>query len=216
MPWRIRPPASFGTTPSPTAKRCVITANSPSPHWRWKTPRSAANQPSSISTATLRPAPATSVVERRRKSNPCARTWPRNGFGWNLGVPDVFRAAQFIEDLKKFEQTGAFPESASFSGCPTTIRPARVPARPRPPRRWRTTTSPLARWSRRSATASFGARHCIFAIEDDPQAGWDHASAYRTTAYVASPYTKRGQVVALRTTPPALCARSNSFSVCRR
>ena len=36
---------------------------------------------------------------------------------------------------------------------------------------------------------------CIFAIEDDPQAGWDHVSGYRTTAYVASPYTRRGAVV---------------------
>src|SRR5512137_225843 len=36
---------------------------------------------------------------------------------------------------------------------------------------------------------------CIFAIEDDPQAGWDHVSGYRTTAYVVSPYTKRGAVV---------------------
>src|SRR4029077_19320139 len=36
---------------------------------------------------------------------------------------------------------------------------------------------------------------CLFAIEDDPQNGWDHVSGYRTTAYVASPYTKRGEVV---------------------
>ena len=35
----------------------------------------------------------------------------------------------------------------------------------------------------------------IFAIEDDPQAGWDHVSGYRTTAYCASPYAKRGAVV---------------------
>src|SRR5208283_430318 len=28
--------------------------------------------------------------------------------------------------------------------------------------------------------------------EDDPQAGADHVSGFRTTAYVASPYTKRG------------------------
>ncbi|HEX9047517.1 MAG TPA: alkaline phosphatase family protein, partial [Verrucomicrobiae bacterium] len=34
-----------------------------------------------------------------------------------------------------------------------------------------------------------------FAIEDDPQNGWDHVSGYRTTAYVISPYTKRGAVV---------------------
>jgi hypothetical protein len=36
---------------------------------------------------------------------------------------------------------------------------------------------------------------CLFVIEDDPQMGWDHVSGYRTTAYVASPYTKRGRVV---------------------
>ena len=36
---------------------------------------------------------------------------------------------------------------------------------------------------------------CIFAIEDDPQAGWDHVSGYRTTCYVASPYTRRAAVV---------------------
>ena len=35
----------------------------------------------------------------------------------------------------------------------------------------------------------------IFAIEDDPQNGFDHVSGYRTTAYVASPYAKRGEVV---------------------
>jgi hypothetical protein len=36
---------------------------------------------------------------------------------------------------------------------------------------------------------------CIFAIEDDPQNGWDHVSGYRTTAYVVSPYTKRHAVI---------------------
>jgi hypothetical protein len=35
----------------------------------------------------------------------------------------------------------------------------------------------------------------ILAIEDDPQNGWDHVSGYRTTAYVASPYARRGAVV---------------------
>src|SRR5208283_2968195 len=31
--------------------------------------------------------------------------------------------------------------------------------------------------------------------EDDPQNGWDHVSGYRTTAQVASPYTRRGVTV---------------------
>jgi hypothetical protein len=41
----------------------------------------------------------------------------------------------------------------------------------------------------------FWTNTCIFAIEDDPQSGWDHVSGYRTTAYVVSAYTKRGAVV---------------------
>ena len=41
----------------------------------------------------------------------------------------------------------------------------------------------------------FWAKTCIFAIEDDPQNGWDHVSGYRTTAYVISPYTKRSAVI---------------------
>ena len=38
----------------------------------------------------------------------------------------------------------------------------------------------------------------IFGIEDDPQAGWDHVSGYRTTAYCISPYAKREQTVNTR------------------
>ena len=36
---------------------------------------------------------------------------------------------------------------------------------------------------------------CVIAIEDDPQNGWDHVSGYRTTAFVASAWSrKRGTV----------------------
>jgi hypothetical protein len=35
----------------------------------------------------------------------------------------------------------------------------------------------------------------IFAIEDDPQAGWDHVSGYRTISFCISPYAKRAAVV---------------------
>jgi hypothetical protein len=44
----------------------------------------------------------------------------------------------------------------------------------------------------------FWPKTAIFAIEDDPQAGWDHVSGYRTTCYVVSPYAKRGVTVSTR------------------
>jgi len=43
--------------------------------------------------------------------------------------------------------------------------------------------------------SKFWTNTCVFAVEDDPQDGWDHVSGYRTTAYVASAYTRRGAVV---------------------
>ena len=52
--------------------------------------------------------------------------------------------------------------------------------------------------------SKFWADTCIFAIEDDPQNGWDHVSGYRTTAYVASPYTKRGAVVSTSFNQPGM------------
>jgi hypothetical protein len=36
---------------------------------------------------------------------------------------------------------------------------------------------------------------CIFVIEDDPQAGFDHVDGHRSLCLVASPYTKRQQTV---------------------
>src|SRR5262245_15982265 len=36
---------------------------------------------------------------------------------------------------------------------------------------------------------------CIFVVEDDPQAGFDHVDGHRSLCLVISPYTKRGAVV---------------------
>jgi hypothetical protein len=43
--------------------------------------------------------------------------------------------------------------------------------------------------------SKFWPQMALFAIEDDPQGGWDHVSGYRTIAFCASPYAKRGAVV---------------------
>ncbi|AUD07343.1 bifunctional YncE family protein/alkaline phosphatase family protein [Spirosoma pollinicola] len=41
----------------------------------------------------------------------------------------------------------------------------------------------------------FAASTVIFITEDDSQAGWDHVSAYRTTGYVISPYSRLQKTV---------------------
>ena len=122
---------------------------------------------------------------------PCVET---NTIGWALNVPDMFRARQFIRALHEFEKDGHLPDliilwlpndhtSGAKSGFPT---PAAYLA-----------DNDLAFGQVIEAVShsTFWKDTCIFAIEDDPQNGWDHVSGYRTTAYVASPYTKRGAVV---------------------
>ncbi len=41
----------------------------------------------------------------------------------------------------------------------------------------------------------FGASTVIFITEDDSQAGWDHVSAYRTTGFIVSPYSRLRKTV---------------------
>ncbi len=117
-----------------------------------------------------------------------------NTVGWDMSIPDVFRAAQFIKELKQFEQSGNFPNlviiclpndhtSGTSAGTPT---PAACVA---------DNDLAFGRIVEAISRSRFWKETCIFAIEDDPQAGWDHVSGYRTTAYIVSPYTKRGQVV---------------------
>jgi hypothetical protein len=117
-----------------------------------------------------------------------------NTCGWALNIPDAFRAAQFIKELKQFEQSGGFPNlsiiclpndhtSGTRAGCPT---PAAMAA---------DNDLALGQIVEAISQSTFWKETCVFVIEDDPQGGWDHVSGYRTTCYVASPYTRRGAVV---------------------
>lgn len=117
-----------------------------------------------------------------------------NTVGWDMDVPDVFRAAQFLAELRQFEQAGHFPNlsliclpndhtSGTKAGCPT---PAAYLA---------DNDLALGQIVEGISRSRFWKETCIFVIEDDPQNGWDHVSAYRTVALVISPYTKRRAVV---------------------
>ncbi len=117
-----------------------------------------------------------------------------NSPGWDLNVPDQVRAARFIEELKGDETTGRLPDltilwlnadhtSGTKAGLPT---PAAQVA---------DNDLAVGKIVEAVSQSKFWKDTCIFAIEDDPQAGWDHVSGYRTTAYVISPFTKRGAVV---------------------
>lgn len=119
---------------------------------------------------------------------------PTKYVGWNMSVPDQFRADFIINELKEYEAKGEFPNmvliclpqdhgSGTARGCPT---PSACVA---------DNDLAFGRIAEALSHSKFWKEMAIFGIEDDPQNGWDHVSGYRTTAYVLSPYVKRGELV---------------------
>ncbi len=119
---------------------------------------------------------------------------PTDYVGWEMSVPDQYRADFIIRELNDFTARGEFPSltiiclpndhtSGTSSGCPT---PAACMA---------DNDLAMGRIVEALSHSPFWHEMAIFAIEDDPQAGWDHVSGYRTTAWVISPWSRRGETV---------------------
>ncbi|MBI5383753.1 MAG: beta-propeller fold lactonase family protein [Verrucomicrobia bacterium] len=117
-----------------------------------------------------------------------------NTVGWDMDVPDVWRAAQFMKELKQFEQAGQFP-NLTLICLPNDHTSGTKAGKPTPAAHVADNDLALGQIVEAISRSRFWKETCIFVIEDDPQNGWDHVSGYRTVAFVISPWTKRGQVV---------------------
>lgn len=117
-----------------------------------------------------------------------------NTVGWDMDIPDVFRAAQFIKDLRGFEAKGEMPNFILIC-LPNDHTSGTKVGAPTPAAQVADNDLAFGQIVEALSKSRFWKETCIFAIEDDPQAGWDHVSGYRTTGYVVSPYTKRGKVI---------------------
>ncbi|MGB7746217.1 MAG: bifunctional YncE family protein/alkaline phosphatase family protein [Verrucomicrobiia bacterium] len=117
-----------------------------------------------------------------------------NTIGWDLDVPDVWRAAQFIRSLKQFEAADQLPNLVIL-WLPNDHTSGTRTNSPTPRAQVADNDLAFGRVVEAVSHSKFWTNTCLFAIEDDPQSGWDHVSGYRTTAYVASPYTKRGATI---------------------
>jgi len=111
-----------------------------------------------------------------------------------MDIPDVFRAKQFIAELRNFEKNGDLP-SLIIICLPNDHTSGTKAGHPTPGAQVADNDLAFGQIVEALSHSKFWPETCVFAIEDDPQNGWDHVSAYRTTAYVVSPYTKRGEVV---------------------
>ncbi len=117
-----------------------------------------------------------------------------NTVGWDMDIPDVFRAAQFIKELREYEKQGNFPNLIIIC-LPNDHTSGTSAGAPTPAAQVADNDLAFGQIVEAISHSKFWKETCIFAIEDDPQAGWDHVSGYRTTAYVISPYTPRGKVI---------------------
>ncbi len=117
-----------------------------------------------------------------------------NTVGWDLAVPDVFRAAQFKKELKEFEERDDLP-SLIIVCLPNDHTSGTKAGTPTPASQVADNDLSFGQIVEALSHSRFWKDTCLFAIEDDPQDGWDHVSAYRTTAYVVSSYTKRHKIV---------------------
>ncbi len=119
---------------------------------------------------------------------------PTDYVGWEMAVPDQFRADFIIRELKEFEKKGEYPNLVIIC-LPNDHTSGTKPGSPTPAACMADNDLAFGRIVESLSHSRFWDKMAVLAIEDDPQAGWDHVSGYRTTAYCVSPYAKRNAVV---------------------
>ncbi|HEV2209029.1 MAG TPA: bifunctional YncE family protein/alkaline phosphatase family protein [Verrucomicrobiae bacterium] len=119
-----------------------------------------------------------------------------NIVGWDLEVPDVYRSAQFLSEFNGFVARGDLPNFMVMD-LPNDHTSGTDPGRPTPAAQVADNDLAFGQIVAAISHSPYWKDTCIFAIEDDPQSGWDHVSGYRTTAYVISAYTRRHAVVSI-------------------
>ncbi|MBC7853723.1 MAG: hypothetical protein IAF94_09830, partial [Pirellulaceae bacterium] len=105
-------------------------------------------------------------------------------------VPDVHRADQFIRELKDFEAKGELPNFMIML-LPNDHTSGTRPDTPTPAACVADNDLALGQIVEAVSHSKFWKDTCIFVVQDDPQAGFDHIDGHRTVAFAISPYTKR-------------------------
>jgi YVTN family beta-propeller protein len=114
--------------------------------------------------------------------------------GFPNKVPDIYRAAEFIKELKEYEKHDNFPNFIIML-LPNDHTSGTRPGMPTPKAAVADNDLALGQIVEAVSESKFWKETCILVTEDDPQNGLDHVDGHRTVGLVISPYTKRGEVV---------------------
>ncbi len=109
-------------------------------------------------------------------------------------VQDVYRAKEFIKELKEFEKNDNFPNFTVML-LPNDHTVGTREGYPTPRAAVADNDLALGQIVEAVSNSKFWAETVIFVIQDDTQAGLDHVDGRRTGALCISPYTKRGEVI---------------------
>jgi YVTN family beta-propeller protein len=108
-------------------------------------------------------------------------------------VPDVVRASIFLADVKRWSAANPMPNLVilqlpsdhTFGATPNASTPRAMVA---------DNDLALGQIIEGLSKTPFWRKMAVFVVEDDAQNGVDHVDGHRTTAFVASPYARRGHV----------------------
>ena len=114
--------------------------------------------------------------------------------GFPNTVPDVYRAREFIRELKEFEAKGNLP-GFMIMLLPNDHTSGTRPGFPTPRAMVADNDLALGQIIEAVSKSRFWPETAIFVTEDDPQAGLDHVDGHRTVGLVISPYSRRGEVI---------------------
>jgi hypothetical protein len=114
--------------------------------------------------------------------------------GFPSRVPDVYRAAEFIKELKDFEKSGEFPNFIIML-IPNDHTSGTRPGMPTPRASVADNDLALGQIVEAISGSRFWKETCILVTEDDPQDGLDHVDGHRTVGLVIRAYTKRREVI---------------------
>jgi YVTN family beta-propeller protein len=117
-----------------------------------------------------------------------------NFIGFPSTMQDVYRAREFISELKEFEAKGQLPNFMIML-LPNDHTAGTRPGFPTPRAMVADNDLALGRIVEAVSRSRFWRETVIFVTEDDPQAGLDHVDGHRTVGLVISPYTRRRAVI---------------------
>jgi len=112
---------------------------------------------------------------------------------YDLSIPDNRRVDVWLEEFRKFEQSGGLPR-LSILRLPGDHTSGTRPGAPTPRAMIAENDQALGRVVEAISKSRFWKESAIFVVEDDAQNGPDHVDAHRSVVLVASPYARRGAV----------------------